>query len=165
MTNRISKYEYYLNIALAVSKRSTCLKRHYGAVIVKNDEIVATGYNGAARNEPNCCDIHTECPRKNAKHNSGDYSDCPAVHAEQNALLSASRDKTIGATLYLNGYNIIKTIDIYHDPLYIEKSMKECEPCPICKRMIMNAGIIEIIGPQGIIWSAPASPDAQLLLS
>ena len=99
--NRISKNDYYLGIALAVSKRSTCLKRHYGAVIVKNDEIVATGYNGAARNEQNCCDVHTECPRKNAKHNSGDYSDCPAVHAEQNALLSVSRDKAIGAILYL----------------------------------------------------------------
>lgn len=59
--NRISKNDYYLGIALAVSKRSTCLKRHYGAVIVKNDEIVATGYNGAARNEQNCCDVHTEC--------------------------------------------------------------------------------------------------------
>lgn len=165
MANRISKHEYYLNIALAVSKRSTCLKRHYGAVIVKNDEIVATGYNGAARNEENCCDIHTECPRKNAKHNSGDYSDCPAVHAEQNALLSASRDKTLGATLYLNGYDIITTKDVAHDQLYIENAMTECEPCPICKRMIMNAGISEIIGPQGLIWSMPTSADTRILLN
>ena len=111
------------------------------------DEIVATGYNGAARNEQNCCDVHTECPRKNAKHNSGDYSDCPAVHAEQNALLSVSRDKAIGAILYLNGYDIAMENGKPH-----EHKMAECEPCPICKRMIMNAGISEIIGPQGVIW-------------
>ena len=146
--NRINKNDYYLNIALAVSKRSTCLKRHYGAVIVKNDEIVATGYNGAARNEQNCCDIYTECPRKSVKHNSGDYSDCPAVHAEQNALISVSRDKAIGATLYLNGYDIDVMENIVH-----EKEMTECVPCPICKRMIMNAGISKIIGPQGLVWS------------
>lgn len=147
--NRISKNDYYLGIALAVSKRSTCLKRHYGAVIVKNDEIVATGYNGAARNEQNCCDVHTQCPRKNAEHNSGDYSDCPAVHAEQNALLSVSRDKAIGAVLYLNGYDIAVEDGKLH-----EHDMTECEPCPICRRMIINAGISKIIGPQGVIWSS-----------
>lgn len=140
---RISKDEYYLNIALAVSERSTCLKRHYGAVIVNNDEIVATGYNGAARNEENCCDIHSKCPRHNTKHNSGDYSNCPAVHAEQNALLSASRDKTIGATLYLYGYDIT----INNDSLS-KTRMTICEPCPICERMLKNAGIARIVGPQ-----------------
>ena len=100
---RISKDQYYLNIAKAVSKRSTCLKRHYGAVIVNNDEIVATGYNGSAREEENCCDIHEHCPRYNAPHNQGNYTDCPAVHAEQNALLSASRSEIVNATLYLSG--------------------------------------------------------------
>lgn len=103
---RISKDQYYLNIAKAVSKRSTCLKRHYGAVIVNNDEIVATGYNGSAREEENCCDIHEHCPRYNASHNQGNYTDCPAVHAEQNALLSTSRSEIVNATLYLSGYSI-----------------------------------------------------------
>ena len=138
--SRISKDEYYLNIAKAVSLRSTCLRRHYGCVIVKNDEIVATGYNGSARDEPNCCDIYTQCPRKDKSHNSGDYSDCPAVHAEQNAMLSAPRNELIGSTLYLYGEDFETNL-----PLEI------CEPCPICRRMINNAGIKTIIGPQNLI--------------
>lgn len=143
--NRISKDAYYLAIAYAVSQRSTCLKRHYGAVIVKNDEIIATGYNGAARGETNCCDIYNECPRKNKTHNSGDYSDCPAVHAEQNALISASRNDMIGATLYLSGEEITNNKP---NNKYI---LQEATPCPICERMIRNAGIKQIIGPQGKI--------------
>ena len=139
---RISKDEYYLGIAMAVSKRSTCLRRRYGAVIVTaNDEIVATGYNGAARREPNCCDVFEECPRKAMAHNSGDYSDCPAVHAEQNALLSAARGELNGATLYLNG-------EEFGDSTITP--MKECLPCPICGRMIRNSGILRVVGPQDI---------------
>ena len=88
--NRMSKNEYYLAIALAVSKRSTCLKRRYGAVIVNNDEIVSTGYNGNPRGEENCCD-RGNCKRMNLPSNSGNYNDCFSVHAEQNAMLSASR--------------------------------------------------------------------------
>lgn len=141
--NRITKDEYYLNIAKAVSLRSTCLKRNYGAVIVKNDEIIATGYNGSARGETNCCDIHKECPRKNKAHNSGDYSDCPAVHAEQNALISASRNDAIGATLYLNGTDLTDFEAIV--------DLQEATPCPICSRIIKNAGIARIVGPQGDI--------------
>lgn len=145
---RISKDAYYLEIAYVVSKRSTCLRRHYGAVIVNHDEIVATGYNGSARGDSNCCDVHDECPRKHKAHNSGDYGDCPAVHAEQNALLSASRKETIGATLYLNG----DEIDLQNG-LVKEIPMKECFPCPICERMIRNAGISCIIGPQGTVFN------------
>lgn len=128
--NRISIDDYYLNIAAAVSKRSTCLRRHYGAVIVKNGEIIGTGYNGSARGTANCCDIGY-CHRVNNEHNDGDYGKCPAVHAEMNALLSVARKDSIGATLYLYGEEENKTID--------------AEPCPICSRLIINAGIKKVI--------------------
>lgn len=144
---RISKDEYYLGIARAVSKRSTCLKRHYGCVIVKNDEIISTGYNGNPRGDFNCCDIG-KCSRMEKPHNSGDYSDCFSVHAEQNAMLSASRKDMIGATLYLaceeyklnKNESAKKCEDVYE---YVELSC--CSPCPICERMIKNAGIEVIV--------------------
>ena len=129
---RPSKNKYYLDIAAEVAKRSTCLRRQYGAVIVKNDEIIATGYNGAARGEKNCCDIYNECPRASKPHNSGDYSDCPAVHAEQNAIISAARKDTIGATLYLAGWDDGERIT-------------DATPCPICSRLIKNAGIRRVV--------------------
>lgn len=131
---RPSKNEYYLSIARQVAKRSTCLRRNYGAVIVKDDEIIATGYNGAARNHPNCCDVYTSCPRSHKNHNSGDYSDCPAVHAEQNAMLSAPRRDMIGSTLYLVGIDHLTGEDI-----------SNCSPCPICARMINNSGIEKVV--------------------
>ena len=111
-------------------------------IIVKDDEIIATGYNGAARGEPNCCDIYEKCPRLNAEHNSGNYGDCAAVHAEQNAMLSASRNRMIGATLYLAGK------EYEEGKGFVE--MAECTPCPICERMIRNAGIARIVGPQSL---------------
>lgn len=137
---RISKDEYYLNIALSVSARSTCLRRQYGCVIVKDDEIIATGYNGAARGEPNCCDIYEKCPRQHVEHNSGNYGDCAAVHAEQNAMLSAPRNRMLGATLYLSGK------EFKEGEGFVE--MSECLPCPICERLIRNAGIARVVGPQ-----------------
>lgn len=130
---RISKDEYYIRIAEAVSQRSTCLRRHYGCVIVKDDEIIATGYNGSARGEANCCDAYEVCPRHSQEHNTGNYGDCPAVHAEQNAMLSANRAKMIGATMYLAGFEADGT------------AVKECKPCPICDRMIKNAGIVDVV--------------------
>lgn len=142
-TKRISKDEYYLGIALAVSKRSSCLKRHYGCIIVKNDEIIATGYNGSPRNETNCCDLGY-CKRLNEPHNSGNYADCSAVHAEQNAMLAAPRRDMIGATLYLAGEELIDVKAMFDEYKY--KTMEKCEPCPICRRMIVNAGIARIIG-------------------
>lgn len=132
---RPSKDAYYLDIAKAVSRRSTCLRRHYGAVVVANDEIIATGYNGAARGQANCCDLH-RCLREGCEHNDGNYGSCPAVHAEMNALLSASRSEAIGATLYLAGYDLEEGREIYG---------WEIEPCPVCKRMIANAGIAEVV--------------------
>lgn len=129
---RITKDEYYYNIAKEVSRRSTCLKRHYGAVIVNNDEIISTGYNGSPRGEENCCD-RGNCPRLAVAHNSGNYSDCCSVHAEQNAIISASRRDMIGATLYLYGYDVVNNTEVDNPTA-----------CPICSRMLKNAGIIAI---------------------
>ncbi len=128
--SRISVDEYYLDIAKSVSKRSSCLKRQYGAVVVNNQEIIATGYNGSPRGEVNCCDLGY-CNRLNEVHNSGKYDLCKSVHAEQNAIISASRKEMIGGTLYLYGEENGKVID--------------ATPCPICDRMIKNAGISRVI--------------------
>ena len=135
---RISKTDYYKEIASAVNKRSTCLRRRYGCVIVKNDEIIATGYNGSPRGTENCCD-RGNCKRMHKEHNSGDYSECHSVHAEQNALLSARRQDMIGATMYLAGE------EFGEDGQWHQIPSKECSPCPICSRMIKNSGIKEII--------------------
>lgn len=143
--NRISKTDYYLEIALSVSKRSSCLKRHYGCIIVKNDEIIATGYNGNPRGHKNCCDVG-KCLRMDKPHNFGDYSDCFSIHAEQNAMLSAARKDMIGSTMYLVGEEFINVND---DDLgwgwegwYV---IENCAPCPICARMILNCGIDAVI--------------------
>lgn len=140
---RISKDEYYFGIALAVSKRSNCLKRHYGCIIVKNDEIIATGYNGSPRGEINCCDTG-KCMRMDKPHNSGDYSDCHSVHAEQNAMLSASRKDMLGADMYLACEEFKLDAELsqkYGEDIYSWQEIKVCEPCPICERMIKNAGL------------------------
>lgn len=148
--NRPDKDTYYLDIALAVSKRSTCLKRHYGCIIVKDDVIVATGYNGSPRGEANCCDIYDECPRANIPHNSGNYEGCSSVHAEQNAIIMANRADLIGATLYLACEETTTKrlrLKIRDEWVDLKTSMKEYiedeapEPCPICKRMLKNAGV------------------------
>lgn len=133
---RPDKTQYYLDIALAVSKRSTCLKRHYGAVIVNNDEIVSTGYNGGPRGGTNCCDTGL-CMRMLEKRNSG-YDECKSIHAEQNAMLSASRKDMIGATLYL-------ACEYDSDTEWMEDRSPDVKPCPICERMIKNAGIKNVI--------------------
>lgn len=127
---RPTKNEYYLQIAKAVSRRSTCLRRQYGAVIVNNDEIISTGYNGSPRGEENCCDTGI-CYRVGHAHNDGDYASCCSVHAEMNAIISASRAEMLGATLYLYGEENGKEI--------------EASPCPICQRLIKNAGIKEVV--------------------
>lgn len=130
---RKSKIEYYLDIAKSVSERSTCLKRHYGAVIVKDDEIIATGYNGAPRGRENCCDIGS-CLRIKMGIPSGQrYEICRSVHAEMNAIISASRKDMRGSTLYLVG--------VEPDGSYT----KNTEPCSMCKRNIINAGIKNVI--------------------
>ena len=135
---RISKRDYYLSIAAEVSKRSTCLRRQYGAVIVKNDEIVSTGYNGAPRGEDNCCDIGTCWRERNNIPHGEQYEKCVAVHAEQNAIISASRREMLGATLYLAGFENGEPI-------------RNAEPCMICRRLIKNAGIETVINMNGEI--------------
>ena len=128
---RIDKNDYYLNIAFAVAQRSTCIRRQYGAVIVNHDEIVSTGYNGSERGEENCCDVG-KCWRQEHDIPHGEqYEKCVAVHAEQNAVISASRKDMLGATLYLVGIENGELI--------------EAEPCEICRRMITNAGIANIV--------------------
>lgn len=140
MNKRMNKKEYYLGIAKAVAQRSTCLKRHYGCIIVKNDEVIATGYNGSPRGEENCCDRGT-CDRLNKPHNTGDYSDCCSVHAEQNAMLSASRKDMIGAVMYLYCMEYIEDLDGEMKWLEIINS----RPCPICERMLKNSGIKSVV--------------------
>lgn len=131
---RPTKDEYYLSIAEAVLTRSTCLRRKYGAVLVKNDEIVSTGYNGAPRTEPNCCDVGY-CDRENKGIAKGErYELCVAIHAEDNAITSAGRDKANGATLYIAGREV-STGD-YANPC----------PCMMCRRKIINAGISRVVG-------------------
>lgn len=149
---RPGKDAYYLNIALAVSKRSTCLKRHYGCVIVNNDVIVATGYNGSPRGEENCCE-RGQCKRADAERYSG-YEKCDSVHAEQNALIVASRDRLIGATVYLACEEF--KLDIERSAMWEEDIYDFCEddnpvPCPLCLRMLKNAGVSKIINRRGEI--------------
>lgn len=128
---RISKKEYYLGLAKAASERSTCIRRKYGAIIVNNDEVIATGYNGAARGCINCCDIG-KCYRMEHNIPHGEqYEKCVAVHAEQNAIISASRKDMLGATLYIAGFEGGEEFDAV--------------PCKICSRMILNSGIKKII--------------------
>lgn len=130
-THRMPKDQYYINIADAVSLRSTCLRRRYGAVIVKDDQIIATGYNGAARGEPHCCDLGV-CERIKLGVPHGErYELCVAVHAEMNALLSAGT-RAKGATLYLYGYDS-------------ESGVVDAEPCELCRRAIRNAGIERVV--------------------
>lgn len=145
--HRPSKDEYYLEIAKTVSKRSTCLKRQYGAVLVNRDEIIATGYNGSCRNAVNCCDHYDICPRMDKPHNLNNYDDCQSVHAEQNCIISASRKDMIGATLYMVGFDLIHEIDNETNEHTITwQPIKDISPCPICMRMLKNAGIKTVIG-------------------
>lgn len=133
---RPSKDAYYLNIALAVSARSTCLRRQYGAVIVKNDRIISTGYNGSARNETNCCDTG-ECWREaNGIPHGERYELCKAVHAEENAIINADPADMVGATLYLAGFENGKRIELP-------------EPCLQCQRRIKNAQIERVVVKEG----------------
>ena len=147
---RPTKDEYYLDIALAASKRSTCLKRHYGCIIVKDNIIIATGYNGSPRGEENCCDCGV-CKRAQAERYCG-YENCIAVHAEQNALIAASRDRLIGATIYLACEQVEEVEDIVEHQTYLIWMEDESPiPCNICKNMLKNAGIIRAVNREGEI--------------
>ena len=134
MDARMSKENYYLDIADAVLERSTCMRRKYGAIIVRNDEIISTGYNGAPRGRKNCSDLG-RCTREELQIPSGQrYELCRSVHAEANASISAARQDMIGATLYLAGRDA-KTGELLHDTT----------SCSMCRRQIINAGIRKVV--------------------
>ena len=134
MDNRTSKHNYYLDIAVSVLERSTCLRRKYGAIIVRNDEIISTGYNGAPRGRRNCSDLG-RCTRETLRIPSGErYELCRSVHAEANAIISASRRDMIGASIYLVGRDA-RTGELLHDAM----------SCSMCKRQIIYAGIDRVI--------------------
>ena len=134
MDQRVNKENYYLDIADAVLRRSTCLRRKYGAIIVKSDEILSTGYNGAPRGRVNCTALGY-CNREQLRIPSGQrYELCRSVHAEANAIISASRRDMIGATIYLVGRDA-RTNELLSDAM----------SCSMCKRQIINAGIDKIV--------------------
>jgi dCMP deaminase len=119
---------YFTSIASIVSTRSTCLRRRYGAVIVKDGKIISTGYNGAPKGEPNCCDLG-ECERQRLNIPSGqNYEKCVAVHAEMNAVIQADAEKLKNANIYISGFNADGTL--------------ACgKPCLLCRRILKNAGV------------------------
>lgn len=123
---------YFINLAQAISMRSTCIRRTYGAIIVNDRAIVATGYNGAARGEPNCIDTQ-QCVREQMNVPKGErYELCVAIHAEANAIISAPMTSTIGATIYIAGRNS-------------DGTLASGQPCLMCARMITNAKIAKLV--------------------
>lgn len=131
---RVSKENYYLDIAQTVAERSTCLRKCYGAIIVKNDVILSTGYNGAPRGRKNCSDLGL-CMRDKLNIPRGErYELCRSVHSEQNAIIAASREQMLGATLYM------ACVDPTDGSLVPGTSS-----CMMCKRVILNAGISKVI--------------------
>ena len=131
---RVDKINYYLDIAQTVAARGTCLRRNYGAIIVNNDQIVSTGYVGAPRGRKNCSDLGY-CTRVKLQIPRGErYELCRSVHAEANAIIHAPRTEMLGAVLYLVGIE-------YDTGEYVQNA----NPCSMCKRMIINAGIKTVI--------------------
>ena len=132
--DRISKANYYLDIAQTVLERATCLRRVYGAIIVKNDEIISTGYNGAPRGRANCVDLGY-CSREAMQVPRGErYELCRSVHAEANAIISASRRDMVGGTLYLVGRDA-RTGEL----------LGAATSCSMCRRLVINAGLKEVV--------------------
>ena len=133
MMARRDKTNYYLDIAQAALERGTCLRRNFGAIIVQNDEIVSTGYAGAPRGRVNCSDLGC-CTREQLGIPRGErYELCRSVHAEANAIISASRRDMLGGTLYLVGREA-KSGDL-----------TDAVPCSMCKRTIINSGIKDVV--------------------
>lgn len=134
MDERRSKINYYLDIAETVTRRGTCLRKNFGAVIVKDDVIVSTGYNGAPRGRANCCDLKF-CLRDKMNIPRGErYELCRSVHAEANAIISAARERMLGADLYM------ACIDGKTGEL-----VSGTTSCQMCKRLVINAGIARVI--------------------
>ena len=131
---RVSKHNYYLDIAQTVAERSTCQRKMYGAILVKNDTILSTGYNGAPRGRKNCCDLGV-CMRDKLNIPRGErYELCRSVHAEANAIIATSREQMLGSTLYM---------------VCVDAKTRELVPgtssCMMCKRQVINAGIETVI--------------------
>lgn len=134
LMSRIDKMNYYLDIAETVLERGTCLRRNFGAIIVNNDQIVSTGYTGAPRGRKNCSDLGV-CIRSEKNVPRGErYELCRSVHAEANAIINASRERMLGSTLFLVGKEVL-TGEYVTNP----------NSCAMCKRMIINAGIDNVI--------------------
>lgn len=132
--NRIDKNNYYLDICETVLERGTCLRRNFAAIIVKNDEIMSTGYSGAPRGRKNCCDLGY-CRREELNVPRGTrYELCRSVHAEQNAIISARRQDMIGSTMYLVGRECSSGEYVHN-----------ASPCSLCKRFIINSGIEKVV--------------------
>lgn len=133
MTRR-DKINYYLDIAETVAERGTCLRRLFGAIIVKNDQIISTGYVGAPRGRQNCTDLGY-CAREKLNVPRGErYELCRSVHAEANAIIHAARSDMLDATLYLVGKEA-----------GADKYVENANSCAMCKRMIINAGIAAVV--------------------
>lgn len=132
--NRRDKHNYYLDMADVARERGTCLRRNYGAVIVKNDVIVSTGYVGAPRGRANCIDLGTCIRQKMGIPRGERYEFCRSVHAEANAIIHASREQMLGATLYLVGREAASG-----------ELIPDANSCTMCKRMIINAGITRVV--------------------
>ena len=132
--DRISKENYYLDIAQTVAERSTCMRKKYGAIIVKNDVIISTGYNGAPRGRKNCNELQF-CMREKLGIPRGErYELCRSVHAEANAIIAAPRDQMLGATLYMACV----------DPT-TEDLVANTTSCMMCKKQVINAGIAHVV--------------------
>ena len=130
---RVSKHNYYLDIAQTVAERSTCLRKKYGAIIVKDDVIIATGYNGSPRGRKNCTDLNF-CYRDKLNIPRGErYEMCRSVHAEQNAIIAAPREQMLGATLYMACVSPEGEL------------ISGTSSCMMCKRVILNAGIDYVV--------------------
>lgn len=131
-TKRPSWPEYFIEVAQVLSKRSTCLRRRYGAVVVKDNVIVSTGYNGSPKGEANCIDTG-QCVRQELNVPPGErYELCVSVHAEQNAIINCDPVKMQGATIYIAGFNA-------------DGSIASAKPCLLCNRMIANARIARVV--------------------
>ena len=131
---RTSKENYYLDIAEVVLERGTCIRRNFGAVIVKNDQIISSGYSGAPRGRRNCTDV-SRCMRKELNIPRGErYELCRSVHAEANAIIHASRDEMLGSRLYLVGKEALS-----------KEYVNNASPCAMCRRLIINAGIGSVV--------------------
>ncbi len=132
---RVSKHNYYLDIAQTVAERATCLRKQYGAIIVKNDSIISTGYNGAPRGRKNCSTDIGTCMRDKLGIPRGErYELCRSVHAEANAIIAAPREQMLGATLYMVCINAVTGA--------LESGTSSCM---MCKRQVINAGIAQVV--------------------